>query len=180
MSRRNEGRFPMSLRVSPETYMRIADAAAASGRSLAQEMETRLEASFHDDDAMRVIRETIRQEMRAEFAGREQARVQMQYSAPTQFYQGFSQFPAQDWSNQHGQQYLQARNQYHGNYMALKTEPEKVLKFAQQSVAYANQGQQWSAAAVNQSAQQWHGCANFDQTANQYSLSAKFSPKKDG
>ena len=123
MSRRNEGRFPMSLRVSPETYKRIADAAAASGRSLAQEMETRLEASFHDEDAMRVIRETIRQEMRAEFAGREAARKAAREAERERLMKSATIYGG---ANQ-GQQWAAAAiNQFSGqDWMALKTEPEK-------------------------------------------------------
>lgn len=39
----------MSLRVTPDLKRAIDDAAAKSGRSLSQEIEFRLERSFHDE-----------------------------------------------------------------------------------------------------------------------------------
>ena len=99
---------------------RLMALANDNGRSMSEEIERRLEASFHDDDAMRVIRETIRQEMRAEFAGRAQASL------------GLGDLNRLGW-NLHALQQQPQTYAYNGhpgqsfdqNYMALKTEPEK-------------------------------------------------------
>lgn len=60
----------VTFRLNEQVMDRVQAFAAEHGRSASEEIERRIEASFHDDDAMRVIRETIRQEMRAEFAAR--------------------------------------------------------------------------------------------------------------
>jgi hypothetical protein len=45
-------RVPLSFRVTPEFKANIDSAAKSSGRSTAQEIEMRLEASFRDDAVM--------------------------------------------------------------------------------------------------------------------------------
>jgi TraY domain len=63
-------RIPLNTRTTPTLRSRLEEAATASGRSLAQEVEARLLGSFSLEDTVRVIRETVRQEMRAEFEAR--------------------------------------------------------------------------------------------------------------
>ena len=74
-------RITVNTRVTPELRSALEQASEASGRSLSHEIEHRLELAMRDGDAMRVIRETIRQEMRAEFAAR-QTSWQVQHTAP--------------------------------------------------------------------------------------------------
>jgi hypothetical protein len=45
-------RYPLNMRTTKETRDRIESAARASGRSLVQEVEHRLEQSFQDDDRL--------------------------------------------------------------------------------------------------------------------------------
>jgi hypothetical protein len=48
-------RVPVSFRTTPNMSEKITAAAKASGRSLAQEVEYRLERSFRDDDVAEAI-----------------------------------------------------------------------------------------------------------------------------
>lgn len=52
-------RYPLNMRTTRELRERIEAAATASGRSLVQEVEYRLERSFWADD----VRQTIREEL---------------------------------------------------------------------------------------------------------------------
>ena len=70
MPRMNGKRLALSSRCTPELKQKLLAASEAGGRSLMQEIEFRLEQSFAIAEATRTIRETIRQEMRAEFEAR--------------------------------------------------------------------------------------------------------------
>jgi uncharacterized protein (DUF1778 family) len=50
-------RVPLSLRVTPEIKLRLAEAAKRSGRSQSQEAELRLERSFDRSELLRVLAE---------------------------------------------------------------------------------------------------------------------------
>lgn len=54
---------------------KLRDMATRRDLSVSEAVERILDQHFTDDDAMRVIRETIRQEMRAEFAARREVAV---------------------------------------------------------------------------------------------------------
>src|ERR1700722_15534755 len=54
-------RFPMSFRTTAALRDKIGDAAAVSGRSVAQELEFRLEASFHSDERIGDLQDRIRE-----------------------------------------------------------------------------------------------------------------------
>jgi hypothetical protein len=54
-------RFPLGFRTTREIRERLEKAAAASGRSLAQEVELRLERSFHFDEMTTNLAEQVRQ-----------------------------------------------------------------------------------------------------------------------
>lgn len=60
-------RIPLMARTTPSLRARLEAAAAASGRSLGQEVEYQLERALMAFDAIEALRETVRQEMRAEF-----------------------------------------------------------------------------------------------------------------
>src|SRR5258705_10464765 len=52
-------RYPLNMRTTRELRERIEAAARASGRSLVQEVEFRLEQSFAEEDQTRLVRETV-------------------------------------------------------------------------------------------------------------------------
>jgi hypothetical protein len=83
-------RAPLSMRTTGTLRARLEAAASVSGRSLAAEVEARLEGSFGIEDTVRVVRETVRAEMRAEFEGRRDPytgsqTVRFAYQVPTTF-----------------------------------------------------------------------------------------------
>lgn len=59
-------RCSVGFRTTRILKARLDDASAASGRSLAQEMEVRLEQSMRDDDMRAAIREEVRAALREE------------------------------------------------------------------------------------------------------------------
>ena len=63
-------RATVTFRCLPDVRAKLQEAAAKSGRSASEEMEHRLARSFLHDDLIATARETIRQEMRAEFEAR--------------------------------------------------------------------------------------------------------------
>jgi hypothetical protein len=63
-------RVNLNMRCTPDLRSMVEAAAAMSGRSLTDEVLWRVERSFYTDDFNTVIRETVREEMRAEFEGR--------------------------------------------------------------------------------------------------------------
>jgi len=52
-------RYPLNMRTTKELREKIEAAARASGRSLVQEVEFRLEQSFQKGDQAKLIRETV-------------------------------------------------------------------------------------------------------------------------
>jgi hypothetical protein len=62
-------RIPLSFRTTPELYERMRAASMASGRSMTQEVEIRLEASFAQD-GLAVALERIEAKLDALTAGR--------------------------------------------------------------------------------------------------------------
>lgn len=52
-------RYPLGMRTTLEMQRKMQDAARASGRSVAQEVEFRLERSFRDDELRAIIREEL-------------------------------------------------------------------------------------------------------------------------
>jgi predicted HicB family RNase H-like nuclease len=52
-------RHPMSFRVTKELKARMAAAVAASGRSICQEVEIRLEQSFDREALLKMVREAV-------------------------------------------------------------------------------------------------------------------------
>ena len=77
MPRKLESHRALSARASDDLYARLVEAADRNGRSLAQEMISRLEHSFLIEDTARVVRETVRQEMRAEFEARREVQLRV-------------------------------------------------------------------------------------------------------
>jgi hypothetical protein len=73
MSQKTEDgkRFPMSFRTTAALRDKIGDAAAVSGRSVAQELEFRLEASFHSDERIGDLQDRIRELETSARSGRE-------------------------------------------------------------------------------------------------------------
>ena len=59
-AKRVDKRKTVSTRMTPETRAKLDAASEQSGRSLAQEIELRLERSFLVDDVRAVIREEVR------------------------------------------------------------------------------------------------------------------------
>jgi hypothetical protein len=52
-------RYPLNMRTTKELRDQIGEAAIASGRSLVQEVELRLEQSFRRDDTIRVLQDAL-------------------------------------------------------------------------------------------------------------------------
>jgi hypothetical protein len=70
MPRPSGKRGTFTFRVTASLRERLEAAAEASQRPVSEVIETMLERAFLMDDLSRVARETIRQEMRAEFEAR--------------------------------------------------------------------------------------------------------------
>jgi hypothetical protein len=61
-------RFPLSLRTTKELRQRLEKAATSSGRSLAQEIEIRLERSFHQEETVAITVREVLEMMRGDWA----------------------------------------------------------------------------------------------------------------
>jgi hypothetical protein len=61
-------RFPLSLRTTKELRQKLERASAQSGRSLAQEIETRLERSFHQEETVAITVREVLELMRGDWS----------------------------------------------------------------------------------------------------------------